>query len=252
MEADLVVDLGNTAFKMAVFQHNILKEKKSIILSNQESENEIETNLKFFFKQYPIKRIIISTVIAEEKLKKIISFFPFRPLFLEDCTLPIQINYHPAQNLGKDRIANAVALNHLFPNEAALSIDLGTCIKYDFVQNNIFQGGIISPGYNMRLEGLHKFTELLPLLEPEEVPTTLNYGQDSKTCILIGTYEAIWAEINYFLGQFKLKNEGIKIVFTGGEMKYFENRIKSMIFAKVEPNLTTMGLHQILRYNYAK
>ena len=39
----------------------------------------------------------------------------------------------------------------------------GTCITFDFIDfKNVYQGGRISPGIEMRYKSLHEFTDNLP------------------------------------------------------------------------------------------
>ena len=53
-----------------------------------------------------------------------------------------------------------------FPNQNRLVIDTGTCITYDFVdENDNYLGGAISPGLRLRYETLHQQTAKLPLLK---------------------------------------------------------------------------------------
>ena len=54
-------------------------------------------------------------------------------------------------------------------------------------------------------------------------------------------------DIGEIENQFLLKNEEKSIIFTGGEAKYFANRIKNAIFAKCD--LVVCGLNSILEYN---
>jgi type III pantothenate kinase len=59
--------------------------------------------------------------------------------------------------------------------------------------------------------------------------------------------QGITHEIKGYIDSFLLKNEEKSIIFTGGEAKYFANRIKNAIFAKCD--LVVCGLNSILEYN---
>ncbi len=85
----------------------------------------------------------------------------------DSCTLKIAL--HTPETLGADRLAGIVGASKLFPAKNVLVIDMGTCIKYDFLsQKREYAGGSISPGLNMRLKALHDYTERLPLLQPAQ------------------------------------------------------------------------------------
>ena len=77
--------------------------------------------------------------------------------------LPFINSYQSPESLGSDRIVLVAAACKSHPNTNVLIIDLGTCITYDFLDaNNIYQGGAISPGFEMRYKSLNQFTGNLP------------------------------------------------------------------------------------------
>ncbi len=79
--------------------------------------------------------------------------------------LPITIRYRTPETLGSDRLAAAVAAHHLFPDENVLAINAGSCLTTDFVtEKGEYLGGTIAPGLQMRLKALHQFTGNLPLI----------------------------------------------------------------------------------------
>ena len=79
--------------------------------------------------------------------------------------IPIKINYNNINNLGKDRLAAIIGAINLYSNENILILDIGTCLTIDFINNNEYVGGRISPGLKMRYKALNKFTAKLPLCE---------------------------------------------------------------------------------------
>ena len=73
------------------------------------------------------------------------------------------IVYKTPENLGADRKALAAAAFFKYPNQACLIIDLGSCITYDFIdQEAVYHGGAISPGIGMRYRALHAQKEKIP------------------------------------------------------------------------------------------
>lgn len=160
--------------------------------------------------------------------------------------LPIKNLYHSPQSLGKDRLSAAIGAASIFPNQNVLSIDCGTAIKYDFVnQNSEYLGGGISPGLYLRFKALHTFTDKLPLVSYNLEADLI--GKDTESAIQSGVMNGAIAEINGVIERYSERYPDLKIVGTGGEMKYFEKSIKNSIFA--EPNLVLTGLNQILRFN---
>ena len=177
--------------------------------------------------------------------KRILIYF----LNIKESSLPIQIDYKTPLSLGNDRICNAVAANLIFPNKNVLIIDLGTCNKYDFItKEKRYLGGAISPGFKMRLDSMHQFTEQLPLLDP--VMGTQIIGDSTTNSMISGAFYGIIGEINYFIEQYKSQFNDMEVVLTGGFYIYFEKVLKNHIFA--DPYLTLRGLNEILNFQVDK
>ena len=72
------------------------------------------------------------------------------------------ILYETVETLGVDRIALVAAAVKKYPKRNVLIIDAGTCITFDFVNDQSeYLGGAISPGIEMRYKALHDFTSKL-------------------------------------------------------------------------------------------
>ena len=168
-------------------------------------------------------------------------------IFSSETSTPLKNLYRSAQTLGTDRLAGAVGGGRLFPNQNVLVIDAGTCIKYNFVNsNNEYIGGAISPGLNMRLKALHTFTSRLPLLKVDEDYNTL-VGTNSVESILSGVQLGVVAEIEGCIALYRQQYPDIKVVITGGDVNFFEKRLKNSIFA--DEYLILKGLNIILEHN---
>ncbi len=146
-------------------------------------------------------------------------------------------------------MANAVAVYDRFPNQNNLIIDVGTCLKIDFINHkNVFLGGSISVGFSMRYNALHTFTDNLPLYKNETIKTIT--GKDTKSSMLVGAYQGMLSEIKHFIQQYEYKYEELNVFLTGGDLSYFKSEElsqKNSIFA--DPLLTLKGLKVILDYN---
>ncbi len=160
--------------------------------------------------------------------------------------LPLVNRYASPDTLGNDRIANAVAVWTKNPQKNSLSVDIGTCIKYDLVSSNgEYLGGNISPGLKMRFKALHEQTARLPLMQPKEARS--EFGTTTETSLVEGVQKGIEHEISGFIEQYRSQFEGLTIFMTGGDAKFFEFAFKNSIFA--DPDLTLFGLNEILIYN---
>jgi len=164
-------------------------------------------------------------------------------------TLPIQIDYKEKEKLGSDRIAGVVAAKSIYPNDPVLVIDSGSCITYDFADaTGVFKGGQISPGWQMRLQAMHHFTDALPLVKADGQAPAM--GQSTAESMQSGAYWGIVHEMNGFIEQYTEKFENLKVLVTGGNSGFFVPNLKYEIFA--DPNLILVGLNKILQHHAEK
>ncbi len=155
---NLIVDIGNTSTKLAVYEG---REKLSVSRINELSCEELENELKGF----KIKKAIVSSVRNLPPYIKDLIFanIPFVHVLSYKSRLPFRIGYETPETLGTDRIAAVAGAFNLFPGAEILIIDAGSAITFDFLSVDLYKGGNISPGIEMRFKALNKFTEKLPL-----------------------------------------------------------------------------------------
>ena len=96
--------------------------------------------------------------------------------------LPIQTAVDRPDQVGIDRLLNAVAANRKRPErKPAVVVSAGTATTVDLISaEGVFCGGTISPGLELGARALHQYTALLPLVD------VVQLAQDS-TVPVIGT-----------------------------------------------------------------
>ena len=160
--------------------------------------------------------------------------------------IPFINSYQSPESLGSDRIVLIAAACKSHPNTNALIIDLGTCITYDFLDaNNIYQGGAISPGFEMRYKSIHQFTGNLPLLDADEGRSPS--GKNTEQAIHAGIYFGIIDEINARIKHYELKYDSLRVILTGGDANKLPKTLKNSIFA--HPNFMAEGMFHLLKLN---
>ncbi len=125
---NLIIDIGNTIAKMAVFDGGRIVEV--VYDSNLTLERLPEV-----CRTYTIEKAIVATVIdlSIEVLSQL-EDMPCPLLWLNEKTsLPVENLYETPRTLGYDRMAAVVGANEQFPGRDILVIDAGTCITYEFV-----------------------------------------------------------------------------------------------------------------------
>ncbi|MBT8245574.1 MAG: type III pantothenate kinase [Winogradskyella sp.] len=239
---NLIVDVGNTFVKFAVFEEDNLIWKDAFKLSQFRKE------YKLIKKQFPkLKSIIVSSVGRLDD--KDVNFLKKNLKVLElDWTtkVPFKNEYQTPRTLGVDRIALVSASVLNFPETNALIIDAGTCITYDFVtQKNAYIGGAISPGLRLRYKTLNNLTANLPLLDTEK-PAGLT-GNSTESSIHSGVVMGIIKEIDGIIDEYRDKYPDLTVILTGGDAKFLSNQLKNSIFAN--SNFLLEGLNFILEFN---
>jgi type III pantothenate kinase len=237
----LCIDNGNTLTKLAIFKNNELIGFRIIDANNIQIVAQL-------IKEMSVEAVILSSVsIVPESLKEVIDNEIASVILLDHATLlPIENCYQTKETLGKDRLAAVVGGNYLYPETDLMIIDAGTAITYDILnKQNQYLGGNISPGLQMRFKALNHFTNKLPLLDPvEHIP---HFGRNTNEAILVGVQNGLLFEVERSIELYENLFPGLKVILTGGDAKFFENKLKNTIF--VVSNLVMIGLNRILIYN---
>lgn len=239
---NLVVDLGNTRIKFAIFD-----DSDQMVYSGKMLKRYSNSLISKLPEKFKIDQVIFcATSIPDHKLlndlKQLGKFIHFDHL----TPLPIVNNYMTPETLGKDRLAAAAASALRFPSCNVLFIDMGTCITMNLINaKGEFIGGNISPGLNMRLKAMHKFTSRLPLVKIEV--TDEDFGTSTVKALQNGAIKGAFREIDSFIDETRVKLGSINVILTGGDAVFFENWSKNEIFAA--PYLVMEGLNEILKYN---
>jgi type III pantothenate kinase len=241
VQSVIAVDIGNTFVKVAVFKGEKMLEQHSFSL--EESRSFFEKLLQ----KYPeIRRGILSSVVEIPAWILVVFSSIHLHILSYESKLPFEIAYHTPQTLGCDRIALVAFASEQFPKKNVLVIDMGTCITYDFLQaDNVYVGGSISPGIQMRLKALNTFTAKLPLVKPSENPELI--GNSTTTSIQSGVINGVLAELKGIIAAYNAIYEDLTVFISGGDNKYFDKQLKNSIFATANPVLE--GLRVILNYN---
>ncbi len=229
---NLCIDIGNTSTKAAVFSSNhILEYFKPFTLDDLK-------NLRQKYRLNILTSRSGSNPQLEQELRE--------EEFVSHLTsIPLTLNYDTPHTLGRDRISNAVGAYMLDPKASWLVIDLGTCLTMDFVADGAFNGGLISPGVQMRFSAMNHYTEGLPLAEVDY--DVVFPGKTTEDSLQVGVCQSIGYEMLGYIRQLNNNIKDLKIVDCSSREIVFDKVVKNEIFAR--PKLVLEGLNQILNYN---
>ncbi|MDO5377342.1 MAG: type III pantothenate kinase [Clostridia bacterium] len=252
----LVMDIGNTNIKAAVFEGPRLVRRWRCATDTTMTSDQYGIIMLDLFRYHGlpmagIEGIMVSSVVPAinytiEHMCR--DYFDKEPrVLVPGMKTGLNIRYENPRELGSDRIANAVAVSTLYGGPS-IFIDFGTATTYGVVSaKNEFLGGAIGPGLRMMNAALSTGTAKLPSIElvmPERVigRTTVSNIQSGIICGYIGSVEKIVERMKEEIGC-----PNMKVIATGGMAHLV--RSHSDVIDEINPDLTLTGLRLIYEKN---
>ena len=233
----VLIDWGNTACKVAFAK---CKEIETIV-RNGDGESP-EAFIKKILNDELFDVIAFSSV--QQYDRELVSWLASRchKLVVVDGDTPtaLRIDYQTTDRLGADLLAGGLGAVTRFPGEDIVVMDLGTAITVESINKEGWLVGVnISPGLQARFTALHQSTHALPLIKLSEGEDIPDYGIDTWGAMAAGVVLGIIHEIEGYI----VKNQGKRIILTGGDAIFFAKKLKTPIF--VDCNLIFSGLIEI-------
>jgi type III pantothenate kinase len=233
-------DFGNTRLKAAVFNSGEFVKELHL-------EDDSVATVAAILSQYQPSKTILSSVIHHNTgIEQLLGSASHFHLLSHQTKLNFTTPVGKPETIGADRLALVAAAVHFYPQMHNLVIALGSCITYNFVnQNHEFLGGGISPGMDMRFKAMHEHTAKLPLVHHDWNHPLIGY--DTKTNLQSGVLYGMAGEIEGIIQQYQERYGNFNAVLTGGNSTHFAGRIKSKIFA--DQNFLFKGLYALSEIN---
>jgi type III pantothenate kinase len=158
----------------------------------------------------------------------------------------IDILYENPQEVGADRIANAVAAYASFGGPVIV-LDFGTATTFDCVsRKGEYIGGVIAPGPGISADSLAKYTSKLPRVEIAKPQKAI--GKTTIGGIQSGLYYGYIGLIKEILKRVKSEMNGSpEVIATGGLAGLIAPELKEV--KAVIPELTLEGIRIIWEKN---
>ncbi|MDX9902893.1 MAG: type III pantothenate kinase [Bacteroidales bacterium] len=237
---NLVIDIGNTGTKAALFDGRVLVRKERLGSDEPGAVSK-------FAGSVPINGAIVSSVGDDPSA--LLSFLGTTITRVHHLTwrsrYPFAIDYDTPATLGVDRPAAAAGALAHYPGSDILVVDAGSALTIDLVSGGAYRGGSISPGMAMRFRALHEFTGRLPLVKYRgrfSFP-----GRSTEDAIAGGVVTGIVYEINEYIRTFEEKHPRLVTVITGGDGMMIMSRSDRKMF--FYPDLVAEGLNFLLDTN---
>ncbi len=244
----LVVDIGNTNIKIAIFRGKRICYSWKLATDKARNFKQYEKRLKSLFAQRKLKNtqideIIICSVVPKLTSvfkKALFSLFKRRSLILgKDIIAPIKNLYRKPKQVGQDRLANALAAFSKYGGPIIV-VDFGTALTFDLVTAaGSYLGGIIVPGLEVSLNALIRNADLLPKISLGKPKAFL--GRETVGSMKSGIVYGYSFLVKGILGQLKKElKTSPKVVATGGVASLMSHYCRSI--NRIDENLTLEGL----------
>ena len=197
------------------------------------------------------RTIVISSVVPKKNKAIERGAGSARALFLTPgLNLGVGIDYPQPGSIGADRLANAVAVAHLY-GTPAIVVDFGTAVTFDVVSaRGDYVGGVIAPGLEAMTSYLYQRTALLPKVTLREPRRAI--GKTTRDAMMSGAvfgYRGLVREIIERLCAENFPGARPRVVATGGYAQLIARKMPQI--EAVHPNLTLEGLRIVGNRNSA-
>lgn len=170
-------------------------------------------------------------------------------------TSPMRIDMHYPEQVGQDRIADALGAGVFF-EPPYIVVDMGTAVTIDFVdKDGNYAGGSISPGMHAFAEYLSERAAQLPKIDPSKADYSLIIGKDTVEAMYVGCAKGFCKLADGIIGDieneyFGGESASAKTVFTGGNIRFLP--LSWIGERKIELNLAQIGLARAYFLNKLK
>jgi type III pantothenate kinase len=251
----LAVDVGNTNVTVGAFKGDRLVARWSYATDSKRTEDEHALLLTGLLGSRGISgeemdaAVMCSVVppvtrVVKMALSHMLSKDPL--VIGPGVRTGIRINYDRTQDVGADRVVDAVAAHRLYGGPDII-VDFGTATVFDAVTaDGEYVGGAIAPGVNIAAEALYQATAQLRRVEIEAPPKAI--GRTTVTSLQSGLLYGYVGLVEGMVKRFKdeLSPEDparCTVIATGGLATLIRNYTD--VFTQVNLDLTLIGLRLV-------
>ncbi len=253
----LALDVGNTQIYGGLFDRDQMKMSFRKNSKSGSSSDEVGIFLRTVLRENGFDPSMVTHIALCSVVPEVIyslkgackKYFNLNPFILQaGVRTSLKIKYRNPLEVGADRIANAIAVSHIYPNKNVVIVDLGTATTFCAVtKDKDYLGGAIISGLRLSMESLEAKTAKLPSVEIVSMNEALGKStiESLQSGLFYGHLGSI-REICYRLKSECFHGEEVMVIGTGGFSHLFE---KEKIFDAIMPDLVLKGLLISLQMN---
>jgi type III pantothenate kinase len=252
----LVIDAGNTNIKFGVYDGERLLHRWRLATQPAQTIDEYCNYVRnlFLIDGLDVKEIsavaIASVVLPlNPALRRMTEIcFNLSPLFVDHTIeTELRILYDAPQNVGADRIVNALAGVCKY-GAPCIVVDFGTATKFEAINDDRqYLGGAIAPGLEISMNALLEHAPRLPRVEIKRPPSVI--GSSTVNALQSGLY---YGGISFIDGMLKRMREELSstVIATGGLSSLIAGG--SELIEVIDDALTLDGLRLIYERSLAQ
>lgn len=253
----LALDVGNTQIYGGLFDRDQMKMSFRKNSKSGSSSDEVGIFLRTVLRENGFDPTMVTHIALCSVVPEVIyslkgackKYFNLNPFILQaGVRTTLKIKYRNPLEVGADRIANAIAVSHIYPNKNIVIVDLGTATTFCAVtKDKDYLGGAIIAGLRLSMESLEAKTAKLPSVEIISMNEAL--GKSTIESLQSGLFYGHLGSIREICERLKKEcflSEDVIVIGTGGFSHLFE---KEKIFDAIIPDLVLKGLLISLQMN---
>lgn len=251
----LAIDVGNTNIVIGIYDGEKLAHSWRASTRREKTADEFGILLKELFDFEgltfnQVTAIVLASVVPPlDSAFRLVGekYFGLQPLVVgHHIDLGIRILFDSPEQVGADRIVNAIAAFHRYGGPVIV-VDFGTATTFDAIsKDGDYLGGAIAPGIGISTEALFRYAAKLPridLVRPDKA-----IGRNTVAGMQSGIVFGYAGQVDAMVHRFRLElGQEARVVATGGLAELIAPESSSVQF--VDPLLTLEGLRLVWKRN---
>ena len=251
----LTIDLGNTNLTIGLYQGETLTNHWRLATDQARMPDEYGLQLLGLLTNAgrtpaDLTGICLASVVPQltvRLLQACREYLKQEPLLVDvGVKTGIRIRYEDPKAVGADRVADAVAVIHLYGGPACI-IDFGTATTFNaLTKEGDYLGGAITAGINLAAEARFTHAAKLPRIDLQKPPSVI--GRNTTHAMQSGLIYGYVSMTEGMVERFRKElGPEMKVIATGGLAEYVTR--ETAIIQIYAPWLTLDGLRLIWEMN---